>query len=85
MWQQRWFVLTPDATLAWFKHTPARTLFDEMDEDGSGFLDQAEVTKLCKQMGKKLNKKGLEAAMKEMDADGSGEVEFEEFDAWWSK
>ena len=38
--------------------------------------------RLCKQMGKKLNKKQLEAAMASMDSDGSGQVEFDEFDTW---
>ena len=45
-----------------------------MDADNSGKLDADEVAKLCKQMGKKLNQKGLQAAMADMDADGSGEV-----------
>lgn len=45
-----------------------------MDADNSGKLDADEVAKLCKSMGKKLNQKGLQAAMADMDADGSGEV-----------
>ncbi len=45
-----------------------------MDADKSGKLDADEVANLCKQMGKKLNDKGLVAAMAEMDEDGSGEV-----------
>ena len=34
-------------------------------------------------MGKKLSKEGLQAAMQEMDGDGSGEVDFEEFERWY--
>jgi Ca2+-binding EF-hand superfamily protein len=45
-----------------------------MDADNSGKLDADEVAALCKKMGKKLNDKGLQAAMADMDEDGSGEV-----------
>jgi hypothetical protein len=46
----------------------------QMDADNSGKLDADEVAALCKKMGKKLNDKGLQAAMADMDEDGSGEV-----------
>ena len=63
----------------------AREMFDEFDEDGSGALDEKEIQKLCKKMGLKLNKKGLQLAMTEMDEDKSGEVGFEEFNVWWAQ
>jgi hypothetical protein len=79
-WQRRWFVLDgPAATLSYFKEKDARTLFDELDADGSGFLDSGEVEELCKQMGRKLGKKELAKAMAEIDADGNDEVSFSEF------
>ena len=34
--------------------------------------------------GKALNDQNLELAMKEMDKDGSGEVDFNEFYQWWT-
>jgi hypothetical protein len=55
-----------------------------VDEDGSGMLDEDEVRGLCKIMGLKLGKKEVAAAMAQMDADGSGVVDFDEFEAWWS-
>ena len=55
----------------------------QMDADHSGKLDADEVATLCKKMGKKLNDKGLQAAMAEMDEDGGGAVDFHEFYAWW--
>ena len=45
-------------------------LFKETDLDGSGFLDEEEITALCQKMGIKLSAKGINAAMIEMDADG---------------
>ena len=70
-------------TLCYLKDKPAETMFREIDADNSGFLDKAEITQLCTEMGKKLNKKELQSMMEEMDSDGSGEVSFPEFEAWW--
>eukprot|EP01052_Picozoa_sp_SAG31_P038208 SAG31_NODE_5062_length_2765_cov_1.297074_2_plen_83_part_00 len=44
-----------------------------------------EVNLLAKAMGAKLSAKELQLAMEEMDEDGSGEVEFNEFYHWWSR
>ena len=37
-----------------------------------------------KARGEKLSKKDQKKAMKEMDSDDSGEVDVEEFEAWWA-
>ena len=63
--------------------TAVERMFREADTDGSGGLDADEIAGLCKQMGNKLSKGGLKAAMAEMDADGSGVVSFDEFNGWW--
>eukprot|EP01052_Picozoa_sp_SAG31_P040674 SAG31_NODE_5949_length_2244_cov_2.381818_3_plen_74_part_00 len=55
----------------------------ELDADKSGFLDMAEVEKLCIGLGKKLGKKELVRAMADMDQDGNNEVSFDEFQVWW--
>jgi len=60
------------ADRAWLTRSSAGPL--QVDADHSGKLDADEVATLCKKMGKKLNDKGLQAAMGEMDEDGSGEV-----------
>ena len=80
--QQRWFVLE-DAKLSYYKEKDAKTMFFEYDKDRSGYLDLQEVEALCKAMGKKLNKKELEAAHTAMDDDGSGQIDFDEFERWW--
>eukprot|EP01046_Picozoa_sp_COSAG06_P023759 COSAG06_NODE_1900_length_8109_cov_7.526841_2_plen_71_part_01 len=36
-------------------------------------------------LGKKLGTAAVDAAMKDMDADGNGEVSFPEFKAWWDE
>ena len=60
-----------------------RALFGRVDSDGSGFIDREELSELGKQLGKKLKKKQLDAAMKELDPDGDEMISFEEFAAWW--
>jgi hypothetical protein len=62
----------------------AAELFKTLDADHSGYLDAAEVATLCKAMGRKMNKKALRQAMTEMDLDGSEEVNFSEFEQWWT-
>ena len=57
--------------------------FEDVDEDGSGFLERDEIKRLAHAVGQELGEHELDEAMKEMDADGSGEVDFEEYYAWW--
>lgn len=62
-----------------FQHT----LFDSIDEDGSGTLEREEIDMLAKEMDTPLTERELDVAMATMDADGSGEVDFEEFSEWY--
>ena len=49
-----------------------------MDDDGSGELD-IQIGQLMETIGRNLNEKQLEQMMKEIDEDGSGLVEFDEY------
>ena len=51
----------PAGTLSYYKEKDARSMFEEMDADDSGYLDMQEVEQLCKQLGKKLSKKEQKA------------------------
>ena len=46
-------------------------IFEEMDEDGSGTLDRAEVKMLCKMLGMPLTDDEVDKAMVTMDEDGA--------------
>lgn len=61
----------------------ARSLWDVVDADNSGSLDRDEVRSLFKSLGEDLSYKELDAAFASMDADGSGVVEFNEFEGWF--
>ena len=62
-----------------------RIVFASIDADGSGALDEGEFRQLTRELGnaEELTQKQLEEAMREMDADGNGEVNFDEFYEWW--
>jgi len=66
------------------KEPTTRELFDEVDDDGSGYLDRLEVATLCSNLGSTLPAHVLNEAMAQMDKDGNDKVSYEEFDAWWS-
>ena len=81
-WQERFFTFA-DGKLTYYKGKDARAMFTDLDVDGSGALDEKEFAKLCRDLGRKLNKKAMAEAMAEMDRDGNGTVEWREFDIWW--
>jgi len=66
------------------KRVKLRTIFDDVDTDGGGSIDKDEVKRLARTLfGADLTPLELKRAMKEMDPDGSGEVDFNEFCEWY--
>ena len=57
----------------------------DIDEDGSGEIGPDEFKVLCRTLEPEMFKEEstLEAALLELDADGDGEISFEEFVTWW--
>lgn len=79
---------TKDETQATFQKAIKRMeavkeVFDTLDEDSSGALSRKEVKRLADSLNAKLTHRDLDAAMREMDEDGDGEVDFMEFYSWW--
>ena len=60
----------------------SRSLFDEIDEDNSGAIDEEEFEKLMGLMGMTIDTAEEFAAI---DADGSGVIEYGEFEIWSAK
>jgi calmodulin len=56
-----------------------RAAFDVFDADGSGYIDREEVRLLMKKFAQTLTDEEIDAIMSEGDADGDGEISFEEF------
>ena len=63
----------------------ATLLFHKVDIDGGGTIEEEEVQALSSRMGNRLDKVQLREAMEDMDADGSGEVDLEEFQEWFGR
>eukprot|EP01052_Picozoa_sp_SAG31_P012413 SAG31_NODE_725_length_12546_cov_34.366857_5_plen_2399_part_00 len=58
-------------------------LFDRIDEDCNGTMDIGEFQQLTIDIGLALNTVELQSIWREVDTDSSGEVEFDEFVAWF--
>ena len=58
--------------------------FNTIDVDGGGTIDAGELSVLAERMGLGLSEAELANAVKEMDADNSGEIDFEEFFRWYT-
>ena len=56
-----------------------RETFDMYDADGSGDIDQSELKTLMAQLGFDLSDEELSNMVAEVDVDGNGEIDFEEF------
>merc|ERR1712091_614802 len=58
--------------------------FDAYDQDRSGYIDRTELRGLLEKLGEELSEEELDQAFKELDSDGSGEIEFFEFVEWFT-
>jgi hypothetical protein len=61
----------------------ASILFDQLDKDNSGTLDQIELEALLQQLGHEVNPDEVAKMMSYMDADGEGEISKNEFMAYF--
>lgn len=58
--------------------------FDQHDQDQSGYIDVRKLKGLLKKLGEDLTDEALDRAVKRLDSDGSGEIEFFEFTEWFT-
>lgn len=56
-----------------------REIFNLIDTDGSGCISPEELGALIEQVGLKISQEELDELVKEIDIDGSGEIDFQEF------
>jgi len=61
---------------------PMRVVWERVDTDGSGSLGREELREVMSQMGRIVTDAKLTATMEQVDMDGSGEVDFDEFGAF---
>ena len=58
-----------------------KAAFDMFDKDGSGAIDNKEVVELLngEELASYASKAAIATALKEIDSNGDGEIDFEEF------
>lgn len=81
--QSVWSRMTAGTVFESSKKKKVRAIFNKYDTDKSGELDLAEFDKLCQDLGEVYTPEQLEVALDEIDADGNGGIDFEEFYKWW--
>lgn len=62
----------------------SRRIFDKYDKDHSGTISNEEFREMVYELGYHLSDEEFTLAMKMLDKDGSGEIDYPEFAAWWS-
>ncbi|CAB3402592.1 unnamed protein product [Caenorhabditis bovis] len=55
------------------------TIFQLMDDDGSGTISSTEVAKMLNELGIDVSPKVVQAVMRSSDVSGDGQIDFEEF------
>ncbi|KAM5556196.1 calmodulin-1-like [Rosa sericea] len=64
----------PDDQIAEFKHA-----FSLLDKDGDGSITTKELGTVMRSLGQKPTEEELEVMIKEVDVDGNGRIDFQEF------
>lgn len=65
--------------LCYLKHE-----FDQLDQEQSGYIDARKLKSLLKKLGEDPTDEAVDRALKHLDSDGSGEIEFFEFAEWFT-
>jgi hypothetical protein len=60
-----------------------RPAFSKFDKDGSGAIDKQELQALMKDLGSELDEEHLNIALKDLDTNKDGVVDFSEFKRWY--
>lgn len=60
-----------------------RIMFEKYDHGSKGSLDIMELQELCYDFGLYLSTDDLRTAMRGLDTDGDGSLQYEEFMVWW--
>ncbi len=60
-----------------------RETFDFYDKDSNGVIDREEFGSLCEALGAGFSYDEIVIGFTEIDTDGNGTIEFDEFSEWW--
>jgi len=57
--------------------------FAIFDDDGNGYISSGEFQALCFEMGEIMSDREVGAALKQIDFNDNGRIDFHEFAVWW--
>lgn len=60
-------------------------VFDKFDSDKNGSIDRDEFAQFLAAIGRTMTPEQIDAGFKQIDRDGSGVIEFDEFVDWWEQ
>ena len=63
----------------------SRLVFEKYDKDGSMSIDGNEFAEMCYDMGNYLSPEQLTNALLQIDSNGNGDIDYEEFVVWWKQ
>jgi len=63
----------------------SKIVFDKYDANKTGSISVSEFGHMCMELGTELTPEQLETAVRVMDKDGNGTIEYDEFLPWWQK
>ena len=72
-----------EAERARHEHEHLRSTFRNFDLDDSGSIDRYEFSRACERLNPTMSPGDIEDALSIIDADGDGDITFEEFARWW--
>ena len=65
------------------RENEVKVAFNKYDADGSGAIDKEELGELSKELGHELTPDELDKALKDLDLNGDGVIDMNEFSRWW--
>jgi hypothetical protein len=66
-------------------HLLLKNVFDQIDKDKSGNVDLQELLEATHEIGSEVNAEDIQSAMKNIDENKDGKINFKEFIFWWKK
>ncbi|MDP3237891.1 MAG: EF-hand domain-containing protein [Myxococcales bacterium] len=66
------------------EHEEVFEIFKVYDRDGSGSIDRSEFARLLEALGMAPGEEELSIALDVVDANHSGKISWDEFQAWWT-
>ena len=64
-------------------YAEVREIFNHYDRDHSGRIDAREFARICDGLGLELEEDELTAGVAAVDADGDGQISWDDFLGWW--